>query len=243
MRTISFLPVAALTLSVFAACGDKPDPNDPSQFNAQAGFGPQQGYPQQGYPQQGYPQQGYPQQGYPQQGAPGQPPQGGYPPPQAGYPAQPQPQPGMPPAQPQPQPQPQPQQPSPAGGLGVAATPVLTALASQHTRGMQPDGQAITIQLQQGQAHEQPIQLEANRCYTVVGVGLGVSELDIQIAAQPLPMVPPQVLAQDNTQGPQAVLGGSGQCWRNLAPLPVPGKLIVKATAGSGGAMVQVYKK
>ncbi|HHH11422.1 MAG TPA: hypothetical protein ENK23_05040 [Sorangium sp.] len=107
---------------------------------------------------------------------------------------------------------------------------------------MSPDGSAFAGQFQQGQTLEQPFQLQAGRCYTAVGVGVGITELDIQIVSNQ-PPIPPQVLAQDNTQGPQAVLGGGGNCFRN--PLPVGGaaKLVVRATGGSGTALVQLYSR
>ena len=53
------------------------------------------------------------------------------------------------------------------------------------------------------QVLEQPINIQAGKCYSVVGAGMGITELHIQIVAQPTPMVPPVVLAQDN--------GGSGR--------------------------------
>jgi len=108
---------------------------------------------------------------------------------------------------------------------------------------MQADGSAFAAQFQEGQTMEQPLTLQPGKCYTVVAVSMGIQELDAMIAAQPLPQIPPAPLAQDNSSGSQAVVGGKGQCFRNAAPIAVPAKVIVKATRGSGQAVAQVYSK
>ena len=108
-----------------------------------------------------------------------------------------------------------------APGAVAAATPVLTAMASSEVSGMQPDGGAFAGQFQEGQTLEQPFNIQPGKCYSVVGVGIGIQELDIQIAAQPVPNLPPTVLAQDNSTGANATLGGKGNCFKN--PLPIGG--------------------
>lgn len=124
------------------------------------------------------------------------------------------------------------------------ATPVITATAGEEVKGMQPEGGAFAGQFQEGQTLEQPINLAPGKCYAVVGVSLpGIQELDVQIAAQPVPQLPPAVLAQDNATGPIAVVGGKGNCFKNPAPIPVTGKVIVKATKGAGIAGAQIYVK
>lgn len=126
----------------------------------------------------------------------------------------------------------------------MAATPVLQGLASQEAPGMTADGAPFAGQFQEGQTLEQPVNISAGRCYTIVGVGLGIQELDIQLVAQPMPQAPPIVLAQDSTTGPQATLGGKASgCWKNPTPLGTPGKVIMKATKGTGIGMAQVYVK
>jgi hypothetical protein len=124
------------------------------------------------------------------------------------------------------------------------ATPIITATAGEEVKGMQPEGGAFAGQFQEGQTLEQPINLAPGKCYSVVGVSLpGIQELDVQIAAQPLPQVPPVVLAQDNATGAVAVVGGRGNCFKNPSPIPVTGKVIVKATKGAGIAGAQIYVK
>jgi len=60
-----------------------------------------------------------------------------------------------------------------------------------------------------------------------------------------MPQLPAQVLAQSTAgQGGTAVLGGKAAgCFKNPLPLGGPGKVIVKATKGSGIAAIQVYIK
>src|SRR5262245_12999463 len=133
--------------------------------------------------------------------------------PQPGYP-----QPGYPQPYGQPQPQPTAPAPAPTGQAGTSATPIapaaaaaaqpiLTGLAQKEVAGMQPDGAAFAGQFQEGQTLEQPFNIQPGRCYSVVGVGVGITELDVQIVLHSPPL-PPYVAAQDNGSGPQAVLGG-----------------------------------
>lgn len=126
---------------------------------------------------------------------------------------------------------------------GAFATPLLIGLQQTEAPGMQPEGSALAGQCQEGQTMEQPLTLNPGKCYTVVAVSMGVQELDAMIAAQPVPQLPPTPLAQDQNSGAQAVVGGKGSCFRNAAPLPIPAKIIVRATRGGGAAVAQVYVK
>ena len=221
MRLAHLLP-AVLLCSATVSCEDDPA-TDPGQYDPNAGY--QQGgyqYP----PQPGYPQPGYPQPGQP--GQPGQPP----PPVQPGTPA--------------------PTAPAPTAGggnctaippaLAAGASPLLAQLSTAKTAGMRPDSAALAANCQQGQTIEHPFQIQPGRCYAVVGVGVGITELDIQIVLHQPPL-PAYVAAQDQDSGPQAVLGGSGNCFKNPLPVGGPAKVIIKATGGSGMVMAQVFSK
>lgn len=198
-----------------SACSSDPDPNDPSQFN-QSG----------GYQQGGYQQGGY-QQGYPAG-------TGTYPPGTATAPPTTT---GTAPA---------------AGGMATpiapmaaaAATPVLQAMAASETRGMSPEGGAFAGQFQAGQVLEQTFNLNPGKCYTVVAASVGITELDVMIqTVAPLPGVPPITVAQDQGTGPNATLGGGGNCFKNALPIGAPAKVVVRATAGSGMAVAQIFVK
>ncbi len=235
MRLFSLLPAAVICAAVFA-CSETPDPNDPSQFNPNAGYGAQ--YPGQ-YPTAtnpgAYPTNpgAYPTNpgAYPTATNPGAYPTAA---PPATYPTA-----------------PQPTAAPPAGGgkataappyLAAAAQPVLAGLAQQHARGMKSDGAAFAAQFQQGQTFEQPFQIQPGRCYAVIGVGMGIQELDVQLVIHQPPL-PPYVAAQDQTSGSQAVLGGGGNCFRNPLPMGGPAKVIMTARAGAGVAMAQIFSK
>jgi len=229
VNVIAGLSILA-ALSVASCGGNKEE--------AQSGYN-QQGYPQQ-QPQQ-YPQQ-QPQQ-YPQQ----QPQQ---------YPQQqPQQYPQQQPQQyPQQQPQQYPQQGAPQTGApaaGASAQPVDASMAAaaqpalvqlgktQAPAGAKPFGNMIVANFAQGQTFEQSIQLQANKCYTVVAAGLpGVSEVNIKLMT---PLIP-TTLAQDNSTGPQATLGGNPNCWKN-GPLPAPMRVVLEVPAGQGIVAAQIYEK
>jgi hypothetical protein len=85
--------------------------------------------------------------------------------------------------------------------------------------------------------------MQANKCYTVIGVGLPpVANLDIQLAPfVAMPGLPAAVLAQDQTVGPQAIIGEKQACYKSMLPMPM--KVIVTVSQGSGVAAVQVYEK
>jgi hypothetical protein len=132
--------------------------------------------------------------------------------------------------------------PLPAGAALVA--PLLQAMGASEAPGMKADGAVFAGQFQEGQTLEQPFNIQAGKCYTVIGASTGgITELDVQLVAQAAPL-PPVVLAQDSTTGPSATLGGKKDgCWKNPTPLAGPGKVILKATKGSGMAAAEVFVK
>ncbi|MGK4007722.1 hypothetical protein WMF31_34210 [Sorangium sp. So ce1036] len=126
----------------------------------------------------------------------------------------------------------------------AAVTPILQGMGSTEAPGMKADGGPFAGQFQEGQSLEQPFNISPGKCYAVVGVGLGIQELDIQLAVQPAPGLPAMVLAQDSTTGAAATLGGKASgCWKNPTPLGGQGKVILKATKGAGLAAAQVFSK
>lgn len=215
----NFLFTAAAVSAVMAiACSDTPEADYP-----QGGYGAS--YPQGGYGAQS-PQGGYgaqtPQGGAGAQtatgGAAGAAPTGG-----AGGTASNQATPILPAA-------------------ASAAAPLLKGAAQKETAGMKEDGPAMAGSFQQGQILEQAVQIQPGRCYTVVGIGIGITELDAELVLAQPPL-PEYVAATDSTTGPQAVLGGGSNCFKNPLPVGASAKLRIKATAGSGIALAQMYSK
>jgi hypothetical protein len=246
MRSFLVIPALVLGLMPLACGGSEPTPTDPNAANGgQYGAQPNGQYGTQPSGQYGAPANGQYQQpanGQYQQPAAGQYQQPGATQPGATQPGATQPAAGGFPAIPG-----MGGQTSSTGAatpLPMAAmlTPALQAIAASDAQGMTPDGQSFAGQFQAGQTLEQPINIQAGKCYTIVGVGAGVTQLDIMLVAQQAPM-PAITLAQSNTQGANASLGGKGQCFRNPLPIGGPGKIILKATAGAGIAAAQVFVK
>jgi hypothetical protein len=242
MRLSLVIPALVLGLIPLGCGGSEPTPTDPNAANA-GQYGAQPGQPG-AYQQPGQYQQpgAYQQPGqYQQPGAyqqPGQYQQPGATPPAATAPAAG----GFPGI------------PGMGGGaasstgaatpipMAAMLTPALQAVASSDAQGMSPDGQSFAAQFQAGQTLEQPINIQAGKCYTIVAVGAGVTQVDIQLVAQQAPL-PAVVLAQSNTQGANASLGGKGSCFRNPLPIGGPGKVVIKATTGAGLVAAQVFVK
>jgi hypothetical protein len=126
----------------------------------------------------------------------------------------------------------------------AAATQAINLVAPQSAPGAKPVGSAIAGQFQQGQSLEGQVQMQPNKCYTVIGVGLPpVQNLDIQLAPfVAMPGLPAMVLAADQTVGPNAVIGEKAACYKS-GPIAVPMKVIVTVSQGSGVAAAQVYEK
>lgn len=123
--------------------------------------------------------------------------------------------------------------------------PVLTQLARTHTvAGAKPLGSPLVGNFQAGQKLEGPIQLQPNKCYTVVATALPpVTELNVQLVATTvLPALSP-VLAVDNDTGTTAVIGKKPNCYKWALPLPAPAKLVVEVAQGTGLAAAQIYEK
>jgi hypothetical protein len=222
MRLIPIVPALLLCLVLLAACGgSEPEANDPNQYASQTGT----------YPQGQYGQGQY--------------------------------QPGQ-----YQQPTTQPTQTTQTGGLpsipgipglgqstassGGSATPIAFAavlspaiqmLASSEAPGMAADGQAFAGQFQEGQTLEQPFNIQSGKCYTIVAASAGaVQQLDVQLVAEQAPL-PPVVLAQGSGSSTATVGGRSSGCFRNPLPIGGPGKVILKATRGSGIAGAQLFVK
>jgi hypothetical protein len=115
--------------------------------------------------------------------------------------------------------------------------------AAQQLPGMQPASDAVAAQFEVGQSISIPFQMTGGRCYGAVAASMGPTEMDIKFVAQtPIPGASP-VLAQDQTQGQNAVLGGGGNCYRYTMPVGINVNAVITAVAGSGMAAARVYQK
>jgi hypothetical protein len=124
-------------------------------------------------------------------------------------------------------------------------SPVFATVAGAHTAGSTPDGQAIGGQFKAGDTLHLPITLKPGRCYTIVAVAVGISELDIalMVSASPAVPLPPTALAVDNMSGPTAVIGSGNSCFKNPTPIALPAVAVIRAKTGSGAALAQAFSR
>jgi hypothetical protein len=129
------------------------------------------------------------------------------------------------------------------GAGGPVVDQAIKALASQHIpAGARAMGSAMVGNFTNGGCMETSIQVNAGKCYTVVGATMGTGDLDLElIPAIGIPGVPAQPVAQDQGNGPQAVLGGKPNCWTAIVPGPM--KLRIRLENGQGMAGAQIYEK
>jgi hypothetical protein len=150
---------------------------------------------------------------------------------------------GAPSTTPAPSPLPNAQPIDPAAASVVQ--PVINELARAHAvAGSKPLGSPLVGNFQTGQKLETTIQLQPQKCYTVVATALPpVTELNVQlVASTPIPNLNP-VLAIDSETGSTAVIGKKPNCYKWAFPVPAPAKLVIEVVAGSGLAAAQVYEK
>jgi len=124
---------------------------------------------------------------------------------------------------------------------GVATVPLM-GFAQQEAPGMAREGATVAGRFGEGQTLEQPFQMLPGRCYTVLAVGAGITQLDLAIVAvTPIPQAS-GVLAQ-TTGGTSAALRGRGNCFRWDLPVGIHAKYVIRAARGQGLAAGQLYSK
>jgi hypothetical protein len=128
----------------------------------------------------------------------------------------------------------------------AAVKPVIEGLAKESIpAGAKPIGETLVGNFAQGQSLDIAIQLQPNKCYTVVATGLPpVTEVNVQLTLSTvIPGMAP-VLAVDQDQGATAVLGRKSTCYRWMfGVIPAPAKVVVQVTSGSGLVAAQAYEK
>ncbi len=116
----------------------------------------------------------------------------------------------------------------------------IRAAAARYAPGMTPEGQVAKGNVAEG-GHVQFIaNMDASHCYTIVGFGFGVQELDVTLLAPPLYTLQ---AGQDAMAGPTAVLAPSPQPLCPQIPIAIPYKVDVLARKGGGMVGAQVYSK
>ncbi len=131
-------------------------------------------------------------------------------------------------------------------GAGAVLQPALADLAKKDIQpGSKPIGETLVGNFGPNTSLELPIQLQPNKCYSVIAVGVPpVAEvaLELQLTTVVPGMAP--VLAVDQDSGATAVLGRKPNCYKWMfGVIPAPAKVIVRVTSGSGLVVAQAYEK
>jgi hypothetical protein len=128
----------------------------------------------------------------------------------------------------------------------AAIRPVLDQLAKEQTQpGAKPVGETLVGNFGTGQTLDTVVQLQPNKCYTVVATALPpVTEVNVQLVlVTVLPGMSP-VLAVDQDAGPTAVLGKKATCYKWMfGTVPASAKVVVQVTGGTGLVAAQTYEK
>jgi hypothetical protein len=128
----------------------------------------------------------------------------------------------------------------------AAVTPALIELGKKEVQpGAKPIGEALVGNFGQGQSLEVPIQLQPNKCYSVVAMGLPpVTEVAVELQLTTIIPGMAPVLAVDQDTGATAVLGRKATCYKWMfGVIPAPAKVVVRVTGGSGLVAAQAYEK
>ncbi len=122
----------------------------------------------------------------------------------------------------------------------AALRELLDRLAATSAPEAKPVGRALQGNFGQASKIWATVELQPGKCYTAIAVGLpGVREVDVLFAeAGGL-----RVLAQDDDNGPQAILGKQPECFmwkRSTAGLV---RLVLRLRGSGGIAAAQIYEK
>ena len=134
--------------------------------------------------------------------------------------------------------------------LDPATAQIVTSLiaplaASAAAPGAKAVGAAIAGNFTQGQSLDQTVQMNPGKCYTIVGVGVPtIQNLDIQLVPTiAIPGLPAAVVAADNSQGANAIVGQQPNCYKWALPMGGTMKVVMTVSAGQGMAAAQVFEK
>jgi hypothetical protein len=125
-------------------------------------------------------------------------------------------------------------------GVGDPVEMGIKAAAVKYAPGMTPEGQIAKGNVQAGGHVQFIVNMDASHCYTIVGYGAGLQDLDLNLLAPPLYNIS---AGTDGMAGPTAVIGASPKPLCPAIPVAVPYKVDIYAKAGAGPVGAQVYSK
>lgn len=128
--------------------------------------------------------------------------------------------------------------------LQQTALAMLNELAKREAPGAKPVGETSVALLGTPQTTEQLITLKPGKCYTVIASGLlPITELNVQLLPEFGVAGANLVLAQDQSTGPQAVLGQGANCYKWALSAEGRVRVVTTVAAGAGVVATQVYEK
>jgi hypothetical protein len=140
----------------------------------------------------------------------------------------------------------------PAAALSQAAPPPrVTALALANTargeaQGMRSEEATASATLQEGERATLTVRIAPGECATFIAQGgLGVVEVDLFLTAGAGARgaaASTEVLVEDPTSGPIAVIGGRSGCFPNRGAGAIDAQLAVQVRRGGGVVLVQGYR-
>jgi hypothetical protein len=133
---------------------------------------------------------------------------------------------------------PAPAAPTPLDALAQAGLDQnIQGRAKKDAAGMKPVGDLFGGAVTESGHVESPLNMDPGKCYVVLAAGQGgITELDIEIQGSPVPAP----IAVDNTTGAEAAIK---PCYKNVLPVPLVAKVLLKATHGAGAVAGRVYVK
>lgn len=128
--------------------------------------------------------------------------------------------------------------------LQQAALAILNEVALREAPGAKPVGETRVALLGTGQTVEQVATLKPGKCYTVIASGaIPITEVNVQLLPEIGIAGANLVLAQDQNQGPQAVLGQGANCYKWALSAEGRVRVVTTVAAGAGVVATQVYEK
>ncbi len=125
-------------------------------------------------------------------------------------------------------------------GAGDPVETGVRAAAAKYAAGMTAEGNMAKGNLAEGGHVGFVFQMDPTKCYTIVGFGIGTTDLDLNLLAPPFYNL---LAAQDGMAGPTAVIGAAPRPMCPIAPIAVPYKIDIYAKKGGGLVGAQVYSK
>jgi hypothetical protein len=129
-----------------------------------------------------------------------------------------------------------------SAGAGDPVEAGIKSLAASNAKGMQPDGQMARGDLKEGDHLSMLVNLQAGRCYTIIGFSPKgqIQDLDLRLLAPPFYNV---LSGEDTTDDNAPMVGKAPGAMCPVIPIPIANKVDIHAQKGAGKAGVQVYSK